>query len=625
MPSSLPPLQTRREDGTITNAATFKNVFPQWMGLFKNGTESLINPYRVLINHITNPEAWVDVSGWATYADAAASAPVDGTGGAPTVTNTRTIAGAELVRGTTGFKFSKDAANRQGEGKSFDFSIDPVDQGKELSISFDYKTSANYVDDDVAVFIYDVTNANLITPISNGLLASTIGDKADVSFTAASNSTSYRLILHVTSVNALAYDVFASFYRVGPAIGTAASGGGASVVVEEITSSQTWTKPTGVESVQIIACGGGGGGAGGGGGSSTAPSGSGGNGGKIINYDLPLNNIDDLVIVVGAGGSAGSGGGGGGGGTSGTNGGTTTLQPRTGATGHHLIEAVGGVGGASDTSGINGSLIFNSGNGIWGNIAERGRGDNVQGGSGGNGADSYYAEGGLGEASTEGGSGGNGGGGGGAGFGNGARGGDGRVNGPSSNGNADSAAANSGAGGGGGGTINNVSGGNGGSGGSGRVFLIYVQDTGGGGGGATAADDEIVVHTGNGHGSTNTAIRRFTTTQKSVGTDITYADSATNGGSFTINADGIYAISYVDRHTAQAQHGISKNSAQLTTGIASISQADILSYSESPANGAESVTIVTKLQATDVIRAHTDGTHTNTTAGLSRFSIKRIL
>jgi hypothetical protein len=76
--------------------------------------------------------------------------------------------------------------------------------------------------------------------------------------------------------------------------------------------------------------------------------------------------------------------------------------------------------------------------------------------------------------------------------------------------------------------------------------------------------------TANGFGSTNTCIKRFTTTVISQGSDITYADSATLGASFTINANGVYAIAISVTGAVTNPAGISKNSTQLTTSVLSI-------------------------------------------------------
>jgi hypothetical protein len=85
------------------------------------------------INYIENPDAEVDTSGWTTYADAAGESPVDGTGGSPTTTFTRTT--TDPLIGTGSFLLSKDAANRQGEGFSYDFTIEPFYQSSIITLS----------------------------------------------------------------------------------------------------------------------------------------------------------------------------------------------------------------------------------------------------------------------------------------------------------------------------------------------------------------------------------------------------------------------------------------------------------------------------------------------------------
>jgi hypothetical protein len=141
--------------------------------------------------------------------------------------------------------------------------------------------------------------------------------------------------------------------------------------------------------------------------------------------------------------------------------------------------------------------------------------------------------------------------------------------------------------------------------------------------------DIVTVHTGNGHGSTNTKIRRFTTTMTSTGSAITYADSASAGGSFTINASGLYEIHYTDDRgttVANAFAGVSVNSSELTTSVDSITVASRLSVDRG-GNTNEIAFLknirTVALSATDVVRAHTDGNLTGT-SNLTFFSIRRI-
>lgn len=143
-------------------------------------------------------------------------------------------------------------------------------------------------------------------------------------------------------------------------------------------------------------------------------------------------------------------------------------------------------------------------------------------------------------------------------------------------------------------------------------------------------DHSVVVTTGNGHGSTNTKIRRFTTTLSSTGTAITYADSAANGASFTINEAGLYSISYCDYGPVSTvvQYGVSKNSAQLTTDVGSITATDrvaIASNYESTGNPwAIPLSISQRFAAGDVIRPHTNGTPNSSSTALNYFSITKI-
>ncbi len=165
-------------------------------------------------NYIENPDAEVDTTGYAVYADAAGTSPVNGTGGSGNITWTRST--SSPLRSTASFLLTKDAVNRQGQGVSYDFSVDTADQAKVMQISFDYIVSSgtfvagsSSASSDVTVWIYDVTNSVLIQPSSFKLLSnsSTISDKFNATFQTASNSTSYRLIFHVGSTSSSAYTV----------------------------------------------------------------------------------------------------------------------------------------------------------------------------------------------------------------------------------------------------------------------------------------------------------------------------------------------------------------------------------------------------------------------------------
>lgn len=168
-----------------------------------------------LINYVTNPDAETDTTGWANYADAAGSSPVDGTGGSPVTAIARST--SSPLRGTGSFTWAKSANNRQGEGTSYDFTIDAADQGQVLGISFNYTiASGTFVDNDMSIWIYDKTNSVLIQPAPYQILNTTTNIQWSGSFQAASNSTSYRLIFHTASTSASAYTLKWDNVVIGP-------------------------------------------------------------------------------------------------------------------------------------------------------------------------------------------------------------------------------------------------------------------------------------------------------------------------------------------------------------------------------------------------------------------------
>lgn len=151
------------------------------------------------------------ITGSNILANGGDTAPVAGTGGVivgETITR-NTV--APLV-GVASFDLGKDAVSRQGEGVSTDFTIDSAFTGQSLQISFFYNASAGFVlgtASDVKVFLYDITNANMLPVSISYLKGPTVGTTYRFAgqFTAASNSTNYRLILHTATTNATAWDL----------------------------------------------------------------------------------------------------------------------------------------------------------------------------------------------------------------------------------------------------------------------------------------------------------------------------------------------------------------------------------------------------------------------------------
>jgi len=123
---------------------------------------------------------------------------------------------------------------------------------------------------------------------------------------------------------------------------------------------------------------------------------------------------------------------------------------------------------------------------------------------------------------------------------------------------------------------------------------------------APVSVSEVLAYTGNGQGSTNTKIRRYTSSTTVSGTGITYADSAANGASFTCNTAGLALMVRVDgRAAAACNFGFSLNSSQGTTAIESITYTNIIGYAVTAAAGFIDCSWgVRYVAVNDVIRPH---------------------
>lgn len=130
-----------------------------------------------------------------------------------TVTETVTQNTSSPLVGAGDILLTKDAANRQGEGAYYAFTLDNAYKSQPISVNMTVLGSANYAASDLGVYLYDVTNSTLIYPSNINLAAGTYNYSA---FFLASTSTSYRLCIHTQSTNASAYTVQIDNVRVGP-------------------------------------------------------------------------------------------------------------------------------------------------------------------------------------------------------------------------------------------------------------------------------------------------------------------------------------------------------------------------------------------------------------------------
>lgn len=139
------------------------------------------------------------------------------------------------------------------------------------------------------------------------------------------------------------------------------------------------------------------------------------------------------------------------------------------------------------------------------------------------------------------------------------------------------------------------------------------------------AQSMIRLSNANAYGSSSTCIKRFGTTVTSQGTDITYSDSATLGGSFTINSSGVYAITTADNGALPTWAGISVNTTQPSTAIQSLTNTSecLTAAYGGVAGGNASCSWTGYLASGSVVRAHTAGAATSGPA-ISFFTITRV-
>lgn len=132
----------------------------------------------------------------------------------------------------------------------------------------------------------------------------------------------------------------------------------------------------------------------------------------------------------------------------------------------------------------------------------------------------------------------------------------------------------------------------------------------------------VRLNTTNGSGSVNTFIRRFTNVVTNQGSDITYADSATLGASFTINTNGVYAIHYGEIFNGAGYFGISLNS---VTGVGTDTAANILSLAECNTNYPGVASWTGYLPAGSIVRPNSNANNTvGSPATAVQFTITRI-
>lgn len=160
-------------------------------------------------------------AGWVTYKNTAQALPVTGSGG--TATSSFATSTSSPLRGKSSGVMTHTAANNQGEGISYSFTVDAAAKGKMLNITGVYQIiSGTYngagTESDIEVYVYDVDAAQVIQPSAYKLDGGVNGLTYDInaSFQTNISSTNYRLIFHYPNTTATAFAVKFDNISVGP-------------------------------------------------------------------------------------------------------------------------------------------------------------------------------------------------------------------------------------------------------------------------------------------------------------------------------------------------------------------------------------------------------------------------
>lgn len=204
--AGLPPTTLGGQAGAAATTFNFKVPNSQATPISGGGLIETGN-----MNVLPDPGAEGITTAWTAYANTSASAtPTPAArGGAVSHLSVNYSATSPLYGSKSLAIINAGGTSAQGEGAYIPFTINNGGKGKVFSISFDYGIPSGpgtYTDDQVAFWIWDVTNSTLIQPSSYLLKNHNLtSDRAFLEFQASSSSTSYQLIAHVAGTATAAW------------------------------------------------------------------------------------------------------------------------------------------------------------------------------------------------------------------------------------------------------------------------------------------------------------------------------------------------------------------------------------------------------------------------------------
>ena len=172
------------------------------------------------INYITNGDAETDTTGWTRYKNTTPGVSPDDFGGTPDAVNvTWTRSTSVPLRGDANFLWTVDAANNQGEGVYYDFTLENADLARSMYVTLEAATAAGVLDGDIRIYLVSssdsfVANFNLIETVPVELLAGDGVYSAHAQTDAT--DTEYRLCIHQAGTTATATSTKFDTITLGP-------------------------------------------------------------------------------------------------------------------------------------------------------------------------------------------------------------------------------------------------------------------------------------------------------------------------------------------------------------------------------------------------------------------------
>jgi len=195
-------------------------------------------------NYVENFNFEIDASGVTAYADAAGVAPVDASGGAPTLTCTRNTSAP--IYDTADLIITKDAANRQGEGCAIDLiQFQPGDSlGNVMTVRFILKSSTAFALGDIRAYLINEDTGEVIEPVPTQVTAGINAHQKPIEFQTSPTGNDYKLAFHVASTSALAYTYQIDEVKVSKASTTSGAIQTATLALPGVTTNWTNTAVT---------------------------------------------------------------------------------------------------------------------------------------------------------------------------------------------------------------------------------------------------------------------------------------------------------------------------------------------------------------------------------------------